>query len=95
MFSNSCILARNPDRFRNARYDFVEPAASPASKKKNAGKVSRKDRGTHEPIEDMPSTLELLMKVRRVSFFVVCRPSRFGIYWIGPIFVWRATLIVT
>lgn len=73
MFS-CCVFVRKIDRFRNARYDFVEAAVSPASKKRNTVKVSRKDRGTHEPIEDMPCTLGFLVKVHRVKFFVCMVP---------------------
>lgn len=50
------------NRFRTARYDFIERSGSP----KAGGGDSGSDKGTHEPIQDMPSTLTLLVKVRCV-----------------------------
>lgn len=67
----STVTFFDADRFRNARYDFVEQPESPKSGEKvkvvggpAGGKATRGDRGTHEPIQEMPSTLGLLLQVR-------------------------------
>jgi len=55
-------------RFRTARYDFVERAESPraaSSVQSASGGDKREDKGTHEPIENMPSSLALLVKIYR------------------------------
>ncbi|CAM9332790.1 unnamed protein product [Ectocarpus sp. 6 AP-2014] len=58
-------------RFRTARYDFVEasesPTSPPSKKSKSAASstTSAVDNGSHEPIENMPSTLTLLVKIYR------------------------------
>lgn len=60
-------------RFRTARYNFTEP---PLDSLKGAGegasasgatdpKASRGEKGTHEPIEEMPSTLVIMLKVQK------------------------------
>ena len=72
-------------RFRTARYNFTEP---PPDSLKDAGegasasgttdpKASRAEKGTHEPIEEMPSTLFMMLKVRKTCIQQVCffRPS--------------------
>lgn len=56
-------------RFRTARYDFIErpesPKASVAEKNIGGGGDKGDEKGTHEPIQDMPSSLTLLVKVSR------------------------------
>ncbi|CAM9404457.1 unnamed protein product [Ectocarpus fasciculatus] len=58
-------------RFRTARYDFVEPSESPTSPPSKKSKSvtsptpSVVDKGSHEPIQNMPSTLTLLVKIYR------------------------------
>lgn len=58
-------------RFRTARYDFIERPESPkaAPAKKVSGCDKGGNEGSHEPIQDMPLTLTLLVKVR---CFVAC-----------------------
>lgn len=55
-------------RFRAVRYDFMEqpesPKAAPLAKSTSGGDKGE-EKGTHEPIENMPSSLTLLIKIYR------------------------------
>lgn len=68
---------QNTNRFRTARYDFIERPESPKSPsaKKAGGGDKGGNEGSHEPIQDMPSTLTLLVKVR---CRVVCSVWAYG-----------------